>query len=246
MTTTVSGTYPESQTDSRAQPPGVARRAWTTTRALLTLATDPKRVDQILVIKDMANLPGPRELLRLENDPASRAILEEQPRIDPEHIDYDALRALPDGSLGREYVRFLEDNQLKPEVTELRDVGNPKAAYVLLRANQTHDLMHVLTGYTPAKDEEIFLQGFVFAQNKKLAPILLTVFPVMENLVREHRGRPLATLLRLVKGIREGFVRGTRCQSIDWFRWEDHWATPVTELAAMLGCPPRTPLPAVG
>ena len=40
------------------------------------------------------------------------------------------------------------------------------------------------------------------------------------------------------KALREAFTRGKRTGFLATFRWEDHWSTPVTELRAMLECPP--------
>lgn len=38
------------------------------------------------------------------------AILNEKPRINTKTIDLNTLRKLPDGTFGRSYVKFLDDN----------------------------------------------------------------------------------------------------------------------------------------
>src|SRR5581483_1426369 len=98
-----------------------------------------------------------------EKLPGGKRILEERPSIDREHVDFDALRRLPDGTLGREYVRFLDDNHITPDVFQKPEIGDDRIAYVMQRVRQTHDLWHVLTGYTPDVPGEILLQAFTYA-----------------------------------------------------------------------------------
>jgi ubiquinone biosynthesis protein COQ4 len=51
-------------------------------------------------------------------DPEGRRILKERPKITSETMQLDTLRQLPDGSFGREYVRFLDDQQVSPDTRE--------------------------------------------------------------------------------------------------------------------------------
>lgn len=57
--------------------------------------------------------------------------------------------------LSGEYVRFLDDNGITPDAFEkLPDTGDDRAAYVMLRMRQTHDLREAFargnrTGYLP-------------------------------------------------------------------------------------------------
>lgn len=51
-------------------------------------------------------------------DPEGRRILRERPVITSETMQLDTLRQLSDGSFGREYVRFLDDQQVSPDTRE--------------------------------------------------------------------------------------------------------------------------------
>lgn len=79
-------------------------------------------------------------------------------------VSLDKLRQLPAGSLGREYVRMLDDKGLGPlEVTaETREkfTENPYP----LRYTTTHDLFHVLTGFPTTPAGELGLLAFMIAQ----------------------------------------------------------------------------------
>jgi ubiquinone biosynthesis protein Coq4 len=75
-----------------------------------------------------------------------------------------ALRGLPEGTLGREYARFLDANGILPLVispgVKERFRDNPYA----LRYTTTHDLHHVLTGFDAGLAGEAGVYAFTVAQ----------------------------------------------------------------------------------
>ncbi|MBX3191995.1 MAG: hypothetical protein KF819_33705 [Labilithrix sp.] len=199
-------------------------------RALASLARDPGRLDQVLVFAQAVNIGAlARNITRIEALPEGKALFAARPRIDRTRVDFDALERLPDGTLGREYVRFLNDNGITPDVfEELPDVGDARAAYVILRMRQTHDLWHVLTGYTPDVRGEILLQAFTFAQIGVPSAFLIAAFGSL-RWTWGWRGQ--------VAALRTAYARGRRASFLATFRWEDHWHVPVDDLRATLDCP---------
>ncbi len=210
--------------------PPLSVRLRTVFRSLFTLARDPGRLDLVLVLGQTINLRAlARGLQRLGADPAGVALLADQPRLDRKSVDFDALERLPDGTLGREYVRFLRENRITPEPFEtLPDVGDPRAAYVMLRIRQTHDLWHVLTGYEPDVRGEILLQAFTYAQLRSPSSLLITLLGSL-RWGWGWRGQ--------LGALRRAFRRGAATSFLVTFRWEDHWSTPVSELRERLACP---------
>jgi ubiquinone biosynthesis protein COQ4 len=210
--------------------PPLSRRARIVVRALGTLARDPGRLDQVLVLAEAVNAEAvKRAIAHIDEDPAGRALLEEQPRIDRAHVDFDALRRLPDGTLGREYTRFLDANGITPDVfAKLPDVGDPRAAYVMLRMRQTHDLWHVLTGYQPDVRGEVLLQAFTYGQTRAPSSLLLALFASVRWAFRW----PGQT-----KALRDAYARGKAASFLPLVRWEEDWETPVRELRTRLACP---------
>uniref|UniRef100_H9GCK7 Coenzyme Q4 n=1 Tax=Anolis carolinensis TaxID=28377 RepID=H9GCK7_ANOCA len=72
---------------------------------------DPYRHDMVAVLGETTGSFALRKLWgRMKNDPEGYRILQERPRIRLSTLDIAGLQALPDGTLGREYVRFLDDN----------------------------------------------------------------------------------------------------------------------------------------
>lgn len=198
--------------------------------ALRRLMRDPGRLDQVLVFTQAVNAGViARAAVRVTQTEAGRRLFAEMPRIDRAHVDFDALRRLPDGTLGREYVRFLDDNGISPEPFEaLPDVSDPRAAYIMLRTRQAHDLWHVLTGYAPDVRGEVLLQAFTYAQLRVPSALLLAFLGSL---------RWLKWNRALLRDIHRAYRRGRATTFLATFRWEDHWETPVCELRKQLHCP---------
>ncbi|KAF7662948.1 hypothetical protein LDENG_00221820 [Lucifuga dentata] len=84
---------------------------------------------------------------RMRNDPEGCTILTERPRIRLSTLDQHKMASLPDGSFGREYLRFLEDNRVTPDSrAEVKFVDDEELAYVMQRYREVHDLLHTLLG----------------------------------------------------------------------------------------------------
>jgi ubiquinone biosynthesis protein COQ4 len=79
-------------------------------------------------------------------------------------LEREVMERLPDGSLGREYARFLAANGLEhlaiSEPMLQRFIGNPYA----LRYTVTHDLHHLLTGFDTGLAGEVGVAAFTAAQ----------------------------------------------------------------------------------
>lgn len=210
--------------------PPVRTRVRRALSALAVLARDHTRLDQVLVFTQAMNHGRlARVAAHIESTPEGAALFATKPRIDRKHVDFDALRRLPDGTLGREYVRFLDDNGITPDVFEdLPAVGDERIAWMMLRMRQTHDLWHVLTGYTADVPGEIRLQAFTFAQTNAPSALVLTVFGTLRWTLAK-KGH--------VGDVVRAYRRGKATKWLPTFRWEDHWARPVEELRAMLACP---------
>ncbi len=194
--------------------------------ALYDLARDPSRLDRVLALGEAVNLPIFEKVWnRFQSDPEGRKILAERPLIDSAHVDFDALEALPDESLGREYVRFLRANGITPDVFRPPPATvDPRAAYLVQRIRQTHDLWHVVTGYKPDIPGEILLQAFTFAQLRAPSAFLIMVLGTLRHRVS-------------VRSVRQAHARGRRARFLGTVRWEQRWANPVAALREELDCP---------
>ncbi|CAB1332725.1 unnamed protein product [Coregonus sp. 'balchen'] len=100
---------------------------------------DPYRHDMVAVLGETT---GHLALItlrdRMRGDPEGYTILTERPRIRLSTLDLSKMASLPDGSLGREYLRFLEDNRVTPDSrTNVKFVDNEELAYVMQRYRES-------------------------------------------------------------------------------------------------------------
>lgn len=199
--------------------------------ALARVMTDPAQTDQVLVFSSLINA-GQREarLHEFYDDPRGARLFAEQRTIDSHTIDLDALAKLPAGTLGHAYAMFLKTRGLTPEVFDGRPeaVRDDRAAYVIQRMRQTHDLWHVVTNASTDPGGEIALQAFTFAQLHSPSSGILAVLGTLRTLryTREVM-RDAIAMYRL----------GLAAESLPHFAWEDHWATPLVEVRRLLGLP---------
>src|SRR5215813_9724644 len=102
--------------------------------------------------------------------PSERTIreLERVHHYDPAH-DLAALRELPNGTLGREYARFLDANGIEPLVISAEVKERFRTNPYALRYTVTHDLHHVLAGFDTGLAGEAGVVAFNLGQGS--API---------------------------------------------------------------------------
>src|SRR3954451_25237618 len=132
-------------------------------RALAAIVADPERTDLVLEFSNLANAGQRKERLDdFFDDPAGAKLYAEQRALDSHTVDLDTLAALPVGTLGHAYATFMKAHGLTPDVFDSppADVHDPRAAYVIQRIRQTHDLWHVVTGAETDPAGEVALQAF--------------------------------------------------------------------------------------
>ena len=224
-------TIAEDNAEARAVQVALSGSAWQRlklgARAALALSRDSNDTPQVFLLGMALNASRLPELLaRMAMDPEGAGLLESRPGIDSSSVDFDALRALPDGTLGREYVRFLDDNGLDPDLFQAPPGLPPLPSYVVQRVRQSHDLWHVLTGFETDVPGEIGLQAFTYAQMRLPLSFALVVL----GLVRWGWRYP-----RMVGLIRQGRRLGRRARYFPTIRWEDRWDQPLGQVRSELG-----------
>ena len=148
-------------------------------------------------------------------------------------IDMESLRQLPDGTLGREYARYMDENKLQPVVisTEVEEIARRNA--FATRYLLTHDLLHLLTGFPDnSYAGEIGLlafsveQGYGEEQEKalKIAEILYPMLaPDEKEAIEENRER--------------GHKMGREAGCVLAYPFEKKWDRPLKEVCEDLGLP---------
>jgi ubiquinone biosynthesis protein COQ4 len=146
-------------------------------------------------------------------------------------IDMPTLRALPEGSFGRAYARFLDDHGLHPfVVTELTPPAVLRRNLHWARYAVVHDMFHVLLGAGSDLAGEAKVYAFTLAQRMSYVfwlylPLAVVVLP----LLAPHR---IAAMLR---GARAGYAAGRRLPLLLAVRLEDRFEAPLDDVRASLG-----------
>jgi ubiquinone biosynthesis protein COQ4 len=199
--------------------------------ALAVVAADPDRTDQVLVFTSHINAGTTASRIgRFMTDPDGRKLYTENRAIDST-LDLDALAALPAGTLGHAYATFLRDHGLTPEVFDGAppEFTDPRAAYMVQRLRQSHDLWHVVTGYETDPRGEVALQAFTFGQVGAPGSLILAIVGTVKGFGAERA---------VVSEVWAAYRAGKAAERFATFLWEDHWATPLDEVREMLGVAP--------
>lgn len=124
-------------------------------------------------------------------------------------IDLEKFRKLPEGTLGREVARFLDDRGFEPI-----DSGD--------WIQRSHDILHVLTGLSASREHEFVLQAFTRGQVFRPSCTILVLIGLLSG---------GCGLRQIIKGFKHG---RTADRLIDW-DVESDWETPLTEVRNKLG-----------
>jgi ubiquinone biosynthesis protein COQ4 len=141
----------------------------------------------------------------------------------------------PPGSLGHELAAAMIEHDFDPEFyREFYGDGPPHfesdEAYLRFRVRQTHDIVHVLTGFDMTEfPGELGMQAFNAAQTRRPFSIALVGFGML-RIVLEPDELP-RTLHQVAKGLAMGYA----ARSLLAARFEDDWAKPVAEWRRELG-----------
>jgi len=202
-------------------------------RAARTLASDPEDLPQVFtIIESLSGDTVERVRRRMATTETGQRLLAERPDIVDRLADRAALARLPDGSLGRAYLAFVEREQISAEgiraaadegMTHRRELP-AELAYVHARMRDTHDLWHAVVGYHGDVLGETALLAFTFAQTWNPAIGLILAIGLVKTI-----GTPEAR-----KVILDGFRRGRRAAWLPAQDWEAMLALPLDEVRRQL------------
>jgi ubiquinone biosynthesis protein COQ4 len=208
-------------------------------RALRALFRDPDDLPQVFtILESLAGATLDRMERRLHKTESGRKLLAERPDLVTYLADRDGLRALPEGSLGRAYLAFVESENISADGILAADsagrrgdhVLSPEQQYLHQRMRDTHDLWHAVTGYKGDVLGEAALLGFTLAQSWNVGIMLIVGIGLAKT-----TGSPEARRL-----IIDGYRRGKAAKWFPEVAWEALLARPVAEVRAQLevGAPP--------
>ena len=195
-------------------------------RLLASLATflkNPGSLDSVFAVANsVKDSPLAEQMKRhLLIHPQFSALVKEGWR--PKAIDLTELQTLPDGTLGRCYADQLISQGITPDALIDPSPVSNDADYITHRLRETHDIIHVLTGFGIDGDSELGLQGFNLAQTRSPLAVML-IFGGMLAALQDDE--PLAPMLRAMA---RGFQLGLDADLVIAHKLEEGWDRPLQD-----------------
>jgi len=130
------------------------------------LVRDPNRLGEVFEIADhlMAAAPPARTAMlvdEVKRTPEGVRAMADKPRVGS--FDMAALGKLPPGTLGRAFADHMRDNKLDPSALPSLPSGT-ELEFFRAHLYETHDIFHVVTGFSTDVAGELGLQAFYLAQ----------------------------------------------------------------------------------
>jgi ubiquinone biosynthesis protein COQ4 len=206
-------------------------------RAARTLAADPDDLPQVFtIIESLSGNTLQRVGARMQRDPVGRRLIETRPDIVDRLADRQALARLPEGSLGRAYLAFVEREGISAEGIRAAAAQGMTQGLLLpapldwvhARMRDTHDLWHAAVGYSGDVLGETALLAFIFAQSWNPGVALILGIGLAKTSGFAARGASAR------RTIADGFRRGLKSKWLPAQDWESMLALPVAEVRRRL------------
>jgi ubiquinone biosynthesis protein COQ4 len=194
--------------------------------SLVIFIAAPTKLDSVfkvaLALKNSDLSNRMKEILL--SDPQMQEMVEK--RWQPQHKTLEELKALPQGTLGYLYANQLLSLGLSPDDLLPKEPVVTDDDYIELRLRQTHDIVHVLTGFGTNPEGEIGLQAFNLASYKTPLAALL----IFGSIIRGLKGTESFDIDALLVAISKGFIIGKKSKLLVSQKLEEQWERNIEDL----------------
>lgn len=147
-------------------------------------------------------------------------------------VNLDALLQLPEASLGYAYATYIKDAGFDPNFYRLVKVEDD-VSYFLLRMRQTHDIWHIVAGFSTDVFGELGLKAFELAQTHRTMSAVLIAGGLLSTLFKQPE-----KLDKLLEQIAIGYRLGAKAKPFFAKKWEENWERPLLVWRLELGVEP--------
>jgi len=203
----------------------LAREAWRMVRVL----QDPHRLQDII---DLARVLAPptamrRVVERLMQSPTTARAFIERPRVGL--LPLARMRALPEGTLGRVFADHLAQNNLDPSALPYREAHTDED-YVRAHMLESHDIWHVLTGFSTDVAGELGVQAFSLAQLGSPFALGILTGGMANTLLYAFSERDAR-----MQALTRGWVLGRQARPVFGAPWRELWEVPLVDVRQHFG-----------
>lgn len=175
-------------------------------------------------------------LAYMKQDQATSAMLAE--RYMGTDFDLEKLSKMPKGSLGWTYAKVMTAINYKPDFYRLLSVESD-ADYVINRVRKTHDLHHIMTGFSFDDFGENGVISVTVAQLAYPGFMLIDIISLMLSFFagKDELGIDIEYLFDLISA---GIKMGRKAKPLFPVKWEEVFERPLEELREELNIQPVT------
>jgi ubiquinone biosynthesis protein COQ4 len=209
-------------------------RPLTAMKAMRRLIADAERTEEVFtIVQALSGNSLERGYRRFRLTTVGHDVLASRRNLIDSLADTETLRALPDNSLGRAYLAFMESENLSADglvdasASRDRQLKDPGLTLYAARLRDMHDLMHVTTGYGRDTFGELCLLAFTFAQTRNRG----IGFIVLMGAVNQRKTRGNGVL----SAVWQAFLAGRRSAWLPAENWEQRLSQPLDVVRRELG-----------
>ena len=220
-------------------PPPPPVRPFHALKAVFRLVRNKEDTSQVFeAVSALSGGVGRRMFRRFVATPYGKRVVETPIRLEEVLSDREALRALPEGSLGRAYLDFMEGENLTAEglIDAAEEAGIDFRGEtdfegfrrMYLNLDVCHDLWHVVTGYGRDALGELCNLVYTYEQTKNRGFLLIIFIGAIAQKLEQPRAKILSSLMEAQRNAKKA----------NWileYDVEDLLKTPLTEARMQLG-----------
>ncbi len=207
-----------------------------------------KDVNNVFDLSERLHKSRPMQLCiqAIKSNPASAEFLKERYVGTP--YDLEAMLKMPKGSLGWTYAKVLSTLGYEAQFYRTPDHFESDAKYITFRVYKTHDLHHILTGFSLDNMGELGVLSVTTGQTGYPAFIFLALLSLFRNfftseqlyseeLENTEKAKTLGYAFRLIN---QGIDMGQAAKPLFPIKLEEHLERPLDEVRQELNIHPVT------
>jgi ubiquinone biosynthesis protein COQ4 len=201
----------------------------TTLKGAVVLLRDPSQTESVYDVEDgLRHSKATQQAVEfVKSNPEVAQLIAE--RYTPPKVDIAALLNLPEDSLGYTYASYIQESGFDPNFYRQIEVEDD-VSYVLLRMRQTHDIWHIVAGFTTDVTGELGLKAFELAQTRRTMAAVLLAGGLLSTLFKSPE-----SIDRLLDRIAVGYRMGAKTLPFLAQKWEENWGKPLAAWRDELG-----------
>lgn len=187
-------------------PPPPAIRPFHALKSVIRLVRNKEDTTQVFeAVSALSGSVGRKMFARFVATPYGKRVVETPIKLEDILSDREALRALPEGTLGRTYLDFMEGENLTADglIDAAEDAGidfrgeTDFTAFrrMYLNLDVCHDLWHVVTGYGRDALGELCNLIYTYEQTKNRGFLLIIVIGAIAQKLEQPRAKIISALM---------------------------------------------------